>query len=67
MTTPEPLLWRKSTFSAGNGDCVEVAPTPSTVFVRDSKNVGPVLAIPTHHWRHFAICPVSVVEITSLV
>ena len=39
------LTWRKSTRSGAAGHCVEVANVPSTVLVRDSKDVtGPVLA-----------------------
>jgi hypothetical protein len=32
------LRWRKSSHSGGNGGCVEAAPTPAFVAVRDSKN-----------------------------
>jgi hypothetical protein len=33
------MIWRKSTFSAANGACVELAePAPGTVWVRDSKH-----------------------------
>ena len=36
--------WRKSSHSGGNNDCVELAWSSSTRFVRDSKNPsGPVL------------------------
>lgn len=36
--------WRKSSYSGGNNDCVEMAWGPSVRFVRDSKNKsGPVL------------------------
>ncbi|WP_344489202.1 DUF397 domain-containing protein [Glycomyces endophyticus] len=31
------LQWRKSSRSAGNGNCVEAAPTAGAVAVRDSK------------------------------
>lgn len=35
--------WRKSSFSGGSGDCVELA---NTGLVRDSKNpAGPALAV----------------------
>ncbi|MDQ0602130.1 hypothetical protein QF037_006475 [Streptomyces canus] len=37
MTTSE-LSWFKSSYSSGgSGDCVEVALTPSTIHIRDSK------------------------------
>lgn len=29
--------WRKSTYSGNQGDCVEVAPMPQTIGVRDTK------------------------------
>ncbi len=46
--------WRKSSYSGGgNGDCVEVAVSPSAVDVRDSKNIGPTLTFPTDQWRAF--------------
>jgi Domain of unknown function (DUF397) len=57
MTTPElgGLAWRKSSYSADNGDCVEVGwPESTSVAVRDSKNaVGPTLAFGTDAWRGF--------------
>ncbi|WP_331738464.1 DUF397 domain-containing protein [Embleya sp. NBC_00896] len=45
------LAWRKSTFSAGNDDCVETAPTATAVAVRDSKDltVGN-FAVPNDAW-----------------
>jgi hypothetical protein len=47
------LAWRKSTESL-NGDCVEVAPLPSGVAVRDSKNpAGPMLEFTHSEWRAF--------------
>ncbi|WP_371127502.1 DUF397 domain-containing protein [Streptomyces sp. 2224.1] len=40
---PEPV-WRKSSYSSGGGNCVEVAAlNPGTVAVRDSKNPAPVV------------------------
>ncbi|GAA1224775.1 hypothetical protein GCM10009676_03060 [Prauserella halophila] len=34
------LAWRKSSYSGGGNDCVEVAFTPAGTAVRDSKNPG---------------------------
>lgn len=49
--------WRKSTRSATNGQCVEVAEVASTVAVRDSKHaVGsdyPVLTLAPLAWAGF--------------
>ncbi|MFD5765261.1 DUF397 domain-containing protein [Streptomyces sp. NPDC127049] len=53
--TPE-LHWFKSSYSNGsNGEtCVEVATTPATVHVRDSKNIeGPRLAFAPAAWAGF--------------
>ncbi|WP_030211740.1 DUF397 domain-containing protein [Streptomyces bikiniensis] len=49
------LAWHKSSYSSsGDGDCVEVASCPSTVHVRDSKNVtGPQLALSPAAWTAF--------------
>ncbi|MET8680637.1 DUF397 domain-containing protein [Streptomyces sp. NPDC004647] len=47
--------WMKSSYSAGNGACVEVkSPAPSTVAVRDSKDPeGPSLAFLPESWTTF--------------
>lgn len=47
--------WRKSTYSAGDGgDCLEVAEGhPTLVPVRDSKNLGPVIAFGASAWAVF--------------
>jgi uncharacterized protein DUF397 len=46
------LNWRKSSFSAWIGDCVEVAQFSSLLLVRDSKNPsGPVLWLTQGQWR----------------
>ncbi|MHC0431617.1 DUF397 domain-containing protein [Streptomyces sp. O3] len=50
------LAWFKSSYSSGSeGDsCVEVATTPSTIHVRDSKNIeGPQLAFAPGAWAGF--------------
>jgi hypothetical protein len=48
------LVWRKSSFSGGDG-CVEAASyRDGHVAVRDSKNPnGPVLVYTPHEWRSF--------------
>ncbi len=46
--------WRTSSYSNGSATCVEVAPAPDRVLVRDSKDPdGPALALPTPAWRAF--------------
>ena len=50
------LTWFKSSYSDGpdGNSCVELAVTPGTVHVRDSKNVeGPRLALTPGAWAHF--------------
>jgi hypothetical protein len=48
------LKWHKSTRSGAAGHCVEVAETPATVFVRDSKDSsGPVLGFNATAWSGF--------------
>jgi Domain of unknown function (DUF397) len=47
MTPDHPgnLTWRKSSYSNGQGNCVEVAPLGPAIAIRDSKDPdGPVLA-----------------------
>jgi hypothetical protein len=56
MTTVDlsAAVWRKSTRSSSEGNCVEIAPLTTAVAVRDSKNVpGPALAFPTPSWSAF--------------
>ncbi|WP_431042671.1 DUF397 domain-containing protein [Streptomyces sp. P1-3] len=47
--------WMKSSYSGGNGACVEVAsPAPVTVAVRDSKDPqGPALGFAPESWSAF--------------
>ncbi|MFJ4470911.1 DUF397 domain-containing protein [Streptomyces sp. NPDC089424] len=54
MSTSD-LAWFKSSYSSGgDGDCVEVALTPSTVHVRDSKHhQAPHLALSPQAWTGF--------------
>ncbi|MFD7692091.1 DUF397 domain-containing protein [Streptomyces sp. NPDC059805] len=49
------LEWIKSSYSTSSGpDCVEVATTPGTILVRDSKNPhGPRLALAPTTWTAF--------------
>jgi hypothetical protein len=56
MTAPEPdgIVWHTSSYSNGGDACVEVAPAPDRVLVRDSKDPdGPVLAVTPDAWRAF--------------
>jgi Domain of unknown function (DUF397) len=45
------LIWRKSSASAGVGECVEVAKSGSLVLTRDSRNhSGAVLELSSAQW-----------------
>jgi hypothetical protein len=54
-TTSSGLPWVKSTYSSQDGgDCIEVAPTPHTIHVRDSKDPeGPILRFTPDAWAAF--------------
>ncbi|MBO4254273.1 DUF397 domain-containing protein [Streptomyces griseorubiginosus] len=53
----EALQWFKSTYSGSEGgQCVEVATTPHTIHIRDSKNpadTGPTLQVTPAAWAAF--------------
>ncbi|MEH0842974.1 DUF397 domain-containing protein [Micromonospora sp. CPCC 205711] len=53
--TPVTPLWRTSTRSDNDGNCVEVADNlPGMVLVRDSKDrSGPTLTVAPAAWRAF--------------
>jgi hypothetical protein len=38
MNSTTVSTWRKSSYSTGTGNCVEVAPAPDDVFIRHSKH-----------------------------
>jgi hypothetical protein len=50
----ETYNWYKSSYTAGQGNCVEVAAVPDGIAVRDSKNpAGPVLRFGVAAWQAF--------------
>ncbi|MGH3930342.1 MAG: DUF397 domain-containing protein [Pseudonocardiaceae bacterium] len=56
MSTPEfpDAVWRTSSRSTADRDCVEVAVVPGRVGVRDSKErSGPALVLSPSAWRAF--------------
>ena len=58
VTDIAQAVWRKSSYSGGAGNCVEIAGDvsglPGTVGVRDSRNpAGPVLLLTPRTWRAF--------------
>ncbi|WP_217245493.1 DUF397 domain-containing protein [Streptomyces sp. AC602_WCS936] len=60
MTREAELVWFKSSYSGGTDgeSCVEVAATPGTIHVRDSKYVedgGPHLALTPTTWTNFLL------------
>ncbi|WFE42625.1 DUF397 domain-containing protein [Micromonospora sp. WMMD998] len=47
-------MWRKSSRSGGEGDCVEVAGFADAVGVRDTKDrQGPTLSVAPASWTRF--------------
>jgi len=55
------LVWRKSSYSGGNGACVEIAvPDAANIAVRDSKDPeGPQLHFSNEAWAAFATAAAS--------
>lgn len=48
------VVWRKSSRSGSDTNCVEIAELPQTIAVRDSKDpAGPVLAFQHSSWAAF--------------
>lgn len=46
--------WGKSSYSSGEGQCIEVAALPNAVASRDSKDLdSPVLLFTRDGWRNF--------------
>ncbi len=46
--------WFKSSYSNGNGDCIEVAAVDGAVVMRDSKQAdGPIVASTSDEWQTF--------------
>ncbi|MDT7839201.1 DUF397 domain-containing protein [Streptomyces justiciae] len=46
------LHWSKSSYSDGEGECLEVASTPTTIHLRDSKSPDP-------HAPHLHLTPTT--------
>lgn len=58
------LHWRKSSKSAGTGECVEIAVADQSVLARDSKDLeGPAIEYSPEAWSAF----LEEVKATSLV
>lgn len=54
MSTADRIVWRTSSYSGEQGNCVEVAPAAGTVLIRDTKDrEGPALAVSPTAWRAF--------------
>lgn len=55
MRDSRAVKWRKSTYSNGQGNCIEIADGPAGIVpVRDSKDPhGPALAFTAEAWRSF--------------
>jgi hypothetical protein len=54
MDTVDGALWRTSSYSGTNGNCVEAGGTADAVLVRDTKDrAGAVLRVPAGAWESF--------------
>jgi Domain of unknown function (DUF397) len=55
MTSEAVTDWRVASYTGGQGNCVEVGRSATTIAVRDTKNTedGPVLGFDTSTWRAF--------------
>lgn len=55
MSTAAVSNWRVSTYTGGQGNCVEVGTSATTIAVRDTKDEerGPVLHFDPVAWRIF--------------
>jgi len=52
--TDAPALWRKSSYSGGEANCVEVGQGGPEIAVRDTRDrQGPALAFSREGWREF--------------
>jgi Domain of unknown function (DUF397) len=49
------LLWRKSSYSMGDGQCVEAACSKQAIAIRDSKDPGHVIFFAKNQWKEFLI------------
>jgi hypothetical protein len=51
---PNNRRWRKSSYSGGGNDCVEVATSVTSVTIRDSNSsYSSILHVSRHEWRTF--------------
>lgn len=50
------LVWRRSSYSGGGNDCVEIAAGAGGVALRDSKKpAAGTLWVPAESWRMFVV------------
>ena len=51
---PESLAWQKSSWSVGDGACIEIVESDAFIFIRDSRRPdGPLLSVSHDEWRAF--------------